>query len=104
MSLVDAERAALGATHAEVGAYLLGLWGFPDPVLEAVAWHHSPGSCPGNIFSPLTAVHAANVLLARKDGVNQWTGHGDMDGEYLTRLGLSGRLEEWHNLVEEPSE
>ena len=26
-----------GATHAEIGAYLLGLWGLPYPIVEAVA-------------------------------------------------------------------
>ncbi len=32
-----AEKAAFGATHARIGAYLLGLWGLPDNVVEAVA-------------------------------------------------------------------
>jgi hypothetical protein len=41
-SLVEAEREALGCTHAEVGAYLLGLWGLPDPIRLAVAFHHRP--------------------------------------------------------------
>ena len=37
-----AELATWGATHAEVGAYLLGLWGLPFQVVEAVANHHAP--------------------------------------------------------------
>src|SRR5262249_53086902 len=53
--LWQVERAALGATHADVGAYVLGLWGIPDPVVEAVAWHHRPSDCPAG-FGPLTAV------------------------------------------------
>jgi HD-like signal output (HDOD) protein len=36
------ERELLGATHAEVGACLLGLWGLPFAVVEAVAGHHMP--------------------------------------------------------------
>jgi HD-like signal output (HDOD) protein/CheY-like chemotaxis protein len=40
----DLEHARLGVTHAEAGAYLLGLWGFPLPVVLAVArHHHRPG-------------------------------------------------------------
>ena len=54
---------ANGTTHAEVGAYLLGLWGLPDPIVEAVAWHHNPGGCPGKAFTPLTAVHAADAIV-----------------------------------------
>jgi HD-like signal output (HDOD) protein/CheY-like chemotaxis protein len=37
-----AERATWGATHAEIGAYLLGLWGLPFQIVEAVANHHAP--------------------------------------------------------------
>jgi len=36
----DAERQLYGVSHAEVGAYLLGLWGVPFNVVEAVAYHH----------------------------------------------------------------
>ena len=37
-----AEKATWGATHAEIGAYLLGLWGLPFQIVEAVANHHAP--------------------------------------------------------------
>jgi len=38
----EAERATWGVTHAELGAYLLGLWGLPFQIVEAVAHHHEP--------------------------------------------------------------
>jgi HD-like signal output (HDOD) protein len=38
----EAERSEWGTTHAEVGAYLLGLWGLPWSIVEAVALHHAP--------------------------------------------------------------
>jgi HD-like signal output (HDOD) protein len=34
------ERDTLGFTHGELGACLLGLWGLPMTVIEAVALHH----------------------------------------------------------------
>jgi HD-like signal output (HDOD) protein len=37
-----AELATWGVTHAEIGAYLLGLWGLPFQIVEAVANHHAP--------------------------------------------------------------
>ena len=49
------ERELIGSTHAEVGAFLLGLWGLPDPVLNAVMWHHDPAD--GDVVQ--VAVHAA---------------------------------------------
>ncbi|MDR3640959.1 MAG: response regulator [Humidesulfovibrio sp.] len=38
--VADVEAELLGLTHAEVGAYLLGLWGLPTAVVAAVARHH----------------------------------------------------------------
>lgn len=38
------ETACLGVTHAEVGAYLLRLWGLPFPFADAAARHHDPAA------------------------------------------------------------
>jgi HD-like signal output (HDOD) protein len=38
--LSELERQAFGCTHAQVGAALLGLWGIPQTVVNAVSWHH----------------------------------------------------------------
>jgi putative nucleotidyltransferase with HDIG domain len=93
----EAERRILGTTHAEVGAYLLGLWGLPDALVEAVAWHHNPGGCPGTTFTALTAVHAADSLVRAPEGVKP-------DAEYLTRLGLLDRWDHWLALKDRPQE
>ncbi len=61
--LCEAELKCLGACHASVGAYLLGLWGMADPIVDAVAFHHQPRECEAKGFSPLTAVYVANVLV-----------------------------------------
>jgi HD-like signal output (HDOD) protein len=37
-----AEKSTWGVTHAEIGAFLLGLWGLPFQIVEAVANHHAP--------------------------------------------------------------
>jgi HD-like signal output (HDOD) protein/CheY-like chemotaxis protein len=60
--VVEVEREVFGTTHAEVGAYLIGLWGLSDGVVEALAFHHRPGDGLSLGFSPLTAVHVANVF------------------------------------------
>ncbi len=43
---VAAEKAVLGANHSEVGACLLSRWALPEPIIEAVANHHSPVTAP----------------------------------------------------------
>lgn len=61
--LHEAERAVLEATHAEVGAYLLGLWGLPYPMLEAVAFHHEPPLAPQSRFDLLAAIAVSQAIL-----------------------------------------
>lgn len=91
LSLVDAEQRVFGASHADVGAYLLALWGLPDVLVEAVAWHHSPGRCPATSFGPLTAVHAAEAILGPDES-------DTIDEPYFQNLGLGGRLPVWAKL------
>ncbi len=62
----EAEQRVFGTSHAEIGTYLLWLWGLPDAVVEAVAYHHAPSRCPVRHASPLTAVHVANRLAHRR--------------------------------------
>ncbi len=62
-----AETRVIGASHAQVGAYLLGLWGLPYPVIEAVAHHHTPESVPQSEFDPVAAVAIAHALLPGHD-------------------------------------
>ncbi|MCC6992383.1 MAG: HDOD domain-containing protein, partial [Acidobacteria bacterium] len=53
------EREVFGTTHAEVGAYLLGLWGLPALVVDTVAHHHDPERAPNNpLIGVLIAAHA----------------------------------------------
>jgi len=59
----EAERRVLGFTHAEVGAYLLNLWGLPLDIVDAVAHHHAPPQVgvPGEL-SPAGAIYVASEL------------------------------------------
>jgi len=95
---VEIERDELGITHAELGAYLLGLWGLPDAIVEATAWHHYPPSVAPKGSSALSFVVAANVLAA-----SQTPRHVDEDpASLMSRLasvlepfGLGGRAAQW---------
>ena len=94
-SIWEAEMAEFGATHAEVGAYLLGLWGLPNPVVEAVAFHHRPAEATASGFSPVVAVHAANGLAHDKTASHpEWPGN-QINIAHLAGLGLDGRVETW---------
>lgn len=100
----EVEREILGVTHAEMGAYLLGLWGLPWSVVEAVAHHHVPGRVPQQGLDALATVHIANILArectaspAGDGGVAPQT----FDPAYLDLLGISEFLPEWRTMAQD---
>jgi HD-like signal output (HDOD) protein len=93
--LEEAEREVFGASHAEVGGYLLGLWGLPDPIVEAVSFHHHPGRSLGQTFEPLTAVHAANAMDHEKRSNPTHGKASSIDMDYLVSVKMEGRIPEW---------
>lgn len=60
--LYAAETRVIGASHAEIGAYLLGLWGLPPSVVEAVAHHHQPERVTHTSFDVMAALVTAHSL------------------------------------------
>jgi len=101
-----AEKEIFGANHASVGGYLLGLWGLPVPVVEAIAFHHSPQQGASPDFSALTAVHAANVLEHERTAAVDGAANNELDSKYLATLGLTHRVDAWreHSQIHEPQE
>jgi HD-like signal output (HDOD) protein/CheY-like chemotaxis protein len=97
VSIVDLESSAFGITHADAGMYLLRLWGLPEAVTAAVAFHHRPSESSVKTFGPLAIVHAANVLIGEEE--HRPTLHLDL--EYLSALKLASRLTAWRNLRSE---
>lgn len=97
---LETEREVFGATHGEVGAYLLGLWGLPDPIVEAVAFHHQPAKAMGKSFSPLTAVHVANALEHDRHAEHRENKLNQLDINYLASVGLTDRIPAWRDICE----
>jgi HD-like signal output (HDOD) protein len=89
------ERKMFGADHADIGGYLLGLWGLPVPVVEAIALHHRPGTVVQKKFSPLTAVHVGNILVTPKTPAIPNLPASELDENYLAEAGLRGRVKVW---------
>jgi HD-like signal output (HDOD) protein/CheY-like chemotaxis protein len=98
-SLPLTEREAFGADHGHVGAYLMGLWGLSDRIVEALAYHDEPRSCPNRSFAPLTAVHVASVLT--EAACETPYVETEIDEEYLAACGCLERLPQWREQAEE---
>ena len=88
------EQNKLHTTHAEVGAYLLAIWGLPIPLVEAVACHHQPHRCGTKEVCLSGIVHIADALQHTQPG------HPDMtptppNADYLKQIHLDEHFEMW---------
>ena len=92
------EQEALGATHAELGASLLGTWGLPLAILKGIAWHHAPRRSRDSAFSVVTAVHVANVVDYEKQGRKASEQGSWLEDDYLEILGLSEEVNRWRTV------
>jgi len=97
--LSTAERIALGASHAEVGAYLMGLWGLPDSIVEALAYHHNPADSGRQGFGAVTAVHIANGLTRSATPESLIGIPPPLDLAYIESLGFIALLPAWEQLA-----
>jgi len=89
-ALRETERQLFGTTHAEVGAYLLWLWGVPASIAGIVAQHHPAAAADAT--QPADIVHLADRIVRG--------GETAPDAGYLGRLGLPSSLLElpdWAN-------
>jgi HD-like signal output (HDOD) protein len=83
------EKEMLGTCHAEVGAYLLGVWGLPLSIVETVAFHHQPVLCVNADCEVLAAVHVADALCDIAAEPPDDSIAPRMDTEFLNRAGLT---------------
>ncbi|WP_129778224.1 HDOD domain-containing protein [Peristeroidobacter soli] len=87
--LHEAERRVIGASNAEVGAYLLGLWGLPYAVVEAIAFQYEPERSGARQFDVLAALVTAERLVMAEDPLIVGIPHhacAALDDRYLQML------------------
>lgn len=99
VGLYTAERELLGCCHAQVAAYLFGLWGLPSPIVEAVAWHHDPTGSLSVKFSPLAAVHVASAYHDGKR-ISRLQDRTPIDAAFLAGIGCADRESAWRGKLD----
>lgn len=102
LSLCAAEQEVLGSNHAEVGGYLLGLWGLPPRLVDAVTLHHHPSTSQDKTFTPLTAVHVADWLVHQEQEEPFSSNPGELDTAYLESLDLLHHVDQWRQCLNRP--
>jgi putative nucleotidyltransferase with HDIG domain len=87
--------AQMEACHAEVGAYLLGLWGFPNPIVAAVAFHEAPSQAVGEALALPHLIHIADRLVHQRSGDRPGAVARELEPGLLEGLGLLDRWPVW---------
>lgn len=98
ITLPEAEQAVFGAWQGAVGAYLIGLWGFAQPIIEALGFHAMLDRYPATALTPALAVHVANILYYRNRPEEIIGRNEDLFTPALETLGLLERLGEWQEM------
>jgi HD-like signal output (HDOD) protein/ActR/RegA family two-component response regulator len=101
--LYEAELELFGATHAEVGGYLLGLWGLPPRIVHAVANHLKPVE-GARVFDAAAALYVANLLSQNPDvpALDEVPARTTaIDLSYLRTLGVAHQLDDWRRMARE---
>ena len=91
------ETLELQASHPDVGAYLVGLWGLPNTIAEAIAFHEDPAYSLGP-FSLPGIVHVADRIANHPEIADPRNPDLHLNFDYLEKTGRSDRWNEWREL------
>ncbi len=97
----DEEYEVFGTSHAEMGAYLLGIWGLPLEIVEATAYHHHPGRQFSRELNLTALTHIADGLhcMHSSDLPKQYENFLDM--QFLEEANLLKHLDRWSEMTHE---
>ena len=95
LSFSESEADVIGSNHAEIGAYLLGLWGLPDPVVEAVAFHNRPWDCDAGNYCPAVTVYVASEIEKAQKLDPTGDGLPEAVTKQIEELNLADRIPVW---------
>jgi HD-like signal output (HDOD) protein len=101
-TMAEVELQMLGVTHAEIGAYLLGIWGLPYGIVEGVAYHHAPSRAVSLGLDVAGAVHIGSALaeeLVPQDPAKSVRPGLKLDMAYLEKFDLAKNLPTWREMA-----
>ncbi|MFP5222519.1 MAG: response regulator [Acidobacteriota bacterium] len=99
-SIWHMERRILKSSHAELGAFMLSLWGLDEKIVLGVFQHHEPCRSGGDCSLIPAALHAANSFEHELNVIHPGYSVHPLDEEGLGRLGLADRIPAWRDACE----
>ncbi|HHH31333.1 MAG TPA: response regulator [Polyangiaceae bacterium] len=92
----------LRITGAELGAYLLGLWGFPTRMVAAVGRQHHPKQLLGGPPDACDTVYVARRLVVDPEvavEIDPPIGANTLDAAFIDEWGGAVRLDAWRHVA-----
>jgi putative nucleotidyltransferase with HDIG domain len=102
LELWQAEQREFGTTHAELGAYLLGIWGLPTAIVEAVLLHHRKEKVTIADASVAGIVQIANAISSETGGIAKRL-KPPLEQLTVEEYGIAEHYERWRALLQEMS-
>lgn len=97
----EVEKEIFGVTHAEVGAYILGLWGLPETIIEGIAFHHTPAKFIAKEFELCGLIHVGELMeYHEKHQPGSWEKLNGLDCDYMEKVGVSDRILLWRDYLQ----
>lgn len=91
LSYTEAEMKVLGLTHQQAGRFLAESWNLPVLLCDALNYHHSPSSIPGN-KALVSVVHLADYMSkVLHIGSFSWDDDMQLDESIIKTLQFNSR-------------
>ncbi|MCX7679068.1 MAG: HDOD domain-containing protein [Spirochaetes bacterium] len=89
------EEESLGISHSALGGHIACRWNFPDYLIEAIQFHHSPLDASEEFKDIVYAVYLANMLVGIEEKKYEYY---FIENQVLKRFDLSGgqKIHEYH--------
>jgi len=95
---IEYEMLELQASHSDVGAYLVGLWGLPNTIAEAIAYHEDPAQSKVASFGLPAIVHAADRIARHPDVADPKAPELRLNFDYLAKNGRADHWNKWREV------
>jgi HD-like signal output (HDOD) protein len=92
---IEFEMLELQASHSDVGAYLVGLWGLPNTIAEAIAYHEDPAQSKVASFGLPAIVHVADRIAHYPDVTDPRAPELRLNVDYLARNNRADHWNKW---------
>ncbi|MBN2804590.1 MAG: HDOD domain-containing protein [Deltaproteobacteria bacterium] len=97
--IIVTEKEKSGIDHSSIGAYLLGMWGLPEVLVDAVAGQYSPPEAKPSELTVKNAVFFASAIIDSISGNSYDSFDKLITKELIDGMQIENDLKEWKKVA-----